>query len=275
MLRYLVLIPVIVSLLFGCAGPSHGPNGAKLSQAMKKASDTHRGDRTIETPYGDQPTIDSDINGPGSRSSKAEKNQNQVPSHPHTGQELNGKAASGPENSLTLGFAAGTGIMKSDDLEPLYYFDISLGGYLKKKHQIELFLGFGYAQVRESGPLGSSIDDGVDLFSIGARYKYFFTPRYTFLGCYLTAGLAYDWMGWSYKNDIEVDGRSIGSDWLSGIEVFAGVGFNLAQTRHYHFGVEVLPAYVLWPYNTNEGFSNDVFDNLAMMKLRFVVTWLD
>jgi hypothetical protein len=147
-----------------------------------------------------------------------------------------------------------------------------------------LFLGLGYAQVHENGPLDSSIDDGVDIFSIGARYKYFFTPRYTFLGCtprytflgcYLTVGLAYDWMGWSYKHDIEVDGRSIDSDWLGGIEVFAGMGFNLAQTRHYHFGVEVLPAYVLWSGTTNEGFSNDVFDNLAMMKLRFVVTWLN
>jgi hypothetical protein len=251
MTRYLVLIPVIVPLLFGCAGPSHGPNGAKLSQAMGKASDTYHGDRTIETPYGDQPTLDSDINDSGSRPSKPENNQNQTPSPPHTPQESNGRAASGPENGLTLGFAAGTGIMKSDDLEPLYHFDISLGGYLKKKQQIELFLGFGYAQVHENGPLDSSIDDGVDIFSIGARYKYFFTPRYTFLGCtprytflgcYLTVGLAYDWMGWSYKHDIEVDGRSIDSDWLGGIEVFAGMGFNLAQTRHYHFGVEVLPA---------------------------------
>jgi hypothetical protein len=79
---------------------------------------------------------------------------------------------------------------------------------------------------------------------------------------------------WSYENDILVDDRIVGSDGLYGFELLVGMGFNLAQFTNCQLGVELLPSIVMWDAYTDEGFDNDVFGTLFMLKLRFTMSYL-
>jgi hypothetical protein len=79
---------------------------------------------------------------------------------------------------------------------------------------------------------------------------------------------------WSYENGILVDDRTVNDDGLYGYEFFGGIGFNLVQFNKYHIGMEVFPSIVLWQAYTDEGFDNDVFGTLFMLKLRFTMSYL-
>lgn len=71
-----------------------------------------------------------------------------------------------------------------------------------------------------------------------------------------------------------MDDRTVSGDGLYGYEFFGGMGLNLAQFNHYQLGVELLPSVVLWQAYTDEGFDNDVFGTLVMLKLRFTTSYL-
>lgn len=263
-----ILILICSLALFGCSSHRHRPHGGKLSEAMEKASDTYPGERNIDTPHGEAHPHDFSIRAPMDTQSLEPRTSGQI--------DVPGpdKSVAKSQQGLIFSLAGGAGLFKSDDFHPLTHFDLSLGVYVTERHRWELYAGFGWAQVDKSDTLENAIDGGISKLSLGLRYKYFTTPRYTFLGHYLIVGAGYTDMLWRYRNDIQVDGRTIGSDSIGGVEVFAGMGFHLMQTRHFQFGVEVLPSAILWFPYTREGFDNDIFGNPMMLKLRCTVSFL-
>lgn len=259
----LFLFLILSSLLIGCAGPqyeSRESRGVWLSDAMDKASDAHKGDRNINAPHWTTPENNS---APGLIPS---------PDPAERPVAVNDKPAD--TNPFVFGLAGGVGFLKSAHFDPLTFLEISTGKYLDEKNQLDIYAGFGWAPVSKTDDLERSIKDGVNIFSLGMRYKHFFTPQYTFLGAYLTLGAAYTRMCWQYKNSITIDDSEIGSDSLDGYDFFAGVGFNLAQIKHFQIGLEVLPSVTLWNSTTSNGFSNDVFDSFFMIKLKFTLNLL-
>lgn len=286
------LLPFILTLslaLTGCATHRHRPHGGKLSEAMEKSSDTYEGERRIETPHGHHepylppPTRYNHVQPspappeeviiepePEPSGTEEEMIIESEPEPSGTGMEQKERAGPG----MTFCMAGGVGLFKSDDFHPLSHFDLSVGAYDKEHHRFELYAGLGWAQVDKSEDLDAAINDGITILSFGLRYKYFTTPTYTFLGHYITMGAGYTRMFWRYRNEIEVDDRTIGSDSIEGLEVFAGMGLHLAQTRHFQFGLEVLPGAIIWSPTTTEGFDNDVFSNPLMLKLRATISFL-
>ena len=144
--------------------------------------------------------------------------------------------------------AGGTGVLKSDDFFGLSHFNLALGTYPQGQHYLELFAGFSWAPVQEISLLSESLDGGVTLLQIGLGYKYYTSPRHTFMSLYICAGLGYTYMAWSYKNpfeamayddyDNEIGMETISGDGLSGFEIYTGLGLNLIQTESFQLGGE-------------------------------------
>lgn len=261
---YLILTVLLLPLAVGCAGPSHRPHHTGLSKAMEKASDDYKGDRKIETDAEPAPWFDSLADDEDAPEMPAPE------SAPPIDTTTRG---TGNRQTGVIGLSAGYGIIEADGIYQLNHIDVSLGGYIDEKNRLEGFAGYGYALIDETSELDKSIKDA-SLLYIGARYKHFTTPRYTFLGHYFTAGLAYSKLFWTYENTLYVDGREIDRDNLEGLELFAGMGLHLAQTEHFQLGLEILPSMTLWSAYTDEGFDNDVFGPLYMLKLRLTLSFL-
>ncbi len=256
-----IVLLLIIFMAAGCAGHrQRSPHGTKLSKAMKKSSDEYKAERTIDTD-----------------DTQPDRPQFKPLLHPSMPDESAPEKASGEKiQSDTIGVAGlniGTGSFEGNDFYRLHHADLSFGFYFKEKRRWEAFVGLGQLMVDETAELDKSIDD-VWLYSIGLRYKRYTTPDHTFLGHYFTFGLSYDYLHWSYENDILVDDRTVGGDGLYGYQFFGGMGFNLAQFNNYQLGVELLPSVVLWQAYTDEGFDNDVFGTLFMLKLRFTASYL-
>ncbi len=264
--RMLIMILVLIPILFGCANHRHErrPHGARLSEAMQKASDDYQGKREIESPA---PSSFHDEQTP-----MVQRVERQTATPPAM-DEKTPQAKTG--QSSLFGIAGGVGAIKTDGLYELNHFDISLGSYMDDRQRLEGYAGFGWALIDETDELNNAIDNGVGLFNLGLRYKYFTTRRHTFLGHYLTCGLAYSLMFWDYENAISLDGETIHSDNLEGFELYAGMGFHLAQTKNFQIGVEVLPSIILWENTTYKGFDNDVFDTFYMLKVRLTFSLLN
>jgi hypothetical protein len=148
-----------------------------------------------------------------------------------------------------------------------------VGGYLDERQRLEGFAGAGYPLIDEAADLDRSIDD-IWLVNFGVRYKFFTTPRHTFLGHYFTVGLAYSQLHWSYENPIQLDNETIRRDDLEGLELFAGMGLHLAQTERFQLGLEVLPSMTLWAAHTAQGFDNDVFGDFYTLEVRLTTSFL-
>ncbi len=269
MLKHMIIALLLIAAPFiGCAGHKERPHGAKLSEAMEKASSEHTGDRKIETqqhtethhhePHSHASIPPDDVASPDMATSQTNESINSSPQHSQT--------------VFTL--SAGTGNMSDDNLDALKQLDLSIGFQEKDKHRFDIYLGYGWISPASSGILKSAIDGNAHLATVGLRYKAFFTPSHTLLGVYLTAGIAWDWLYWQYENEIEADGRPVDSDSLSGGELFVGAGLNVVQTKNVQIGVEAVPTFIWLPDYTDEGFENDFFDDNLVLKLRVSLSWL-
>lgn len=268
-IRLLLILSAIV-FAFGCAGPGrHLSHPTKLSKAMEKASDDYHGSRNIQTdsqPHSyDPPQLrhEEPCHSPPER----------VPppsSSPESAASPSSKEGAQPS---VFGLTAGYGFINGEDIYRIDHLDISAGGYLDANQRVEGFIGIGYPLIDETAELNRSVD-GIWLSTIGLRYKYFTTPRYTFLGHYFTAGAAYTSLRWTYENPIQAGDKQIKNDALEGLELFVGMGLNLAQTENFQLGLEILPSVILWNGDTSEGFDNDVFGDFYALKLRLTLSYL-
>jgi hypothetical protein len=265
---YLLSVLLLTTCMaFGCAVTGQRRSRhARLSEAMEKASDNHSGDRRIETatrrPYEPRPhRIDA-------------------PHRLHDRETLETASPAAPlpspgkeKEPWLIGLSAGYGVIRGDDIYQLNQVDLSVGGYLDEHQRLEGFVGIGYPLIDETADLNSSIDD-IWFVNLGGCYKYFTTPRHTFLGHYFIVGLAFTQLYWSYENAIQLDDETIRNDSLQGLELFAGMGLNLAQTERFQLGLEALPSMTLWESQTDKGFDNDVFGNFYTVKVRLTASLL-
>ncbi len=135
---------------------------------------------------------------------------------------------------------------------------------MTKDVRVDLEAEGAWAPIQTTNGLSNSID-GVALFGLDLRADWFITPPYTFLGLYLFGGMGYHYMGWSYRNPIIANdgtGDVIASDGIEGLNIFAGAGFNLVQTRGFQLGIEARPGIALWIGQTDQGYTNNTFSPL-------------
>lgn len=282
----LILCLLIISglILQSCFGTNKNRRGS-LSDAMEESSDEHKGERKVDTePDPDYDEDDDPIDvvdvAVGTAAFLSADSMAVDPPPTHSSVYDSNVVIEDPKTPW-LTIAGGTGVLKENDFYGLNHFNLALGTFIKGRHYVELAAGFSLAPVQETSLLSESLEDGVYLLQIGLGYKFYVTPKHTFMGFYLCAGLGYAYMRWSYKNPFEAMAydeygdelgmETISSDGVSGFEMYTGLGLNVIQTEGFQLGGEVLPGFIAWGGQTSEGFDNDVFDTFYYTKLKFFV----
>jgi hypothetical protein len=267
----LFLLCLVPLFLAACTGSSRS-NGARLSDAMQKASDDNTGDRTVAT----RPIYqDNDSSG----SLLGEFLGAITVVRDSTSESLNAapvvkeKSSDVPTQPTWLSLAGGSGVVNSDAIYGLNHIEARLSGYLSQRTRIALIGGIDWSPVQTTSNLSRSLDGGILILNGRAQFNWYTTPQHTFLGQYFFLGGGYNYMMWQYRNSIRVAGRSVGSDALDGVEFFGGVGLNLIQTKHFQLGGEVTPGIMLWFPTTSEGFANDVFSAFPYTKFTMVMSF--
>lgn len=290
-----LMMLLIMALLPGCSSSGANRRG-KLSDAVGKASDKHQGDRKAETKPAPNRETEDDGETETVPAKPAGKASVKTASPPDSGVAANRPnveeaTPAGKDTSMDSIFARpswfslsfGKALTTQDGFAGLNQFNFMFGGYSSQRGRVEAVIGVGWAPVDEGSELRNSLEDNVIILSIGVAGKYYFTPRHTFLGNYFLGGLSLNLMLWKYKNPIEADvyddygnvtgTEEIDSDHIGGLDIYLGIGFNLAQTRRFQLGVEAVPGILLWGIQTHEGFDNDVFKAAAYAKLKVVVNF--
>ena len=276
----LVLCLLIVSglILGSCSGTQKHRRG-KLSDAMEKSSDEHEGERKVDT----QPDPEDEDDEGEFVVGIVSETSAYVTTDSSSVNSTEFQSVDFIEERKRSWFtiAGGTGLLREEDFYGFNHFNLALGAFFAERHYLELLAGIGSAPVQETSLLSESLDDCVLLLNLGAGYKYYTTPRHTFMGLYICAGLGYAYMRWSYKNPFEAMAydeygnelgmETISSDGVSGFELYAGLGLNIVQTEGFQFGGEVLPGFIAWGGETSEGFDNDVFDTFYYTKLKVFI----
>ena len=253
---------IIVLLLISCAGHDrYEPRRGSLKEGMEKASDDYEGERKVKTEYewvDDEPEI--------------------VVIYEETDEEKYQEdeyiGFSNEVDRFWSNVKFSTGLVKSEHFYGFHQFNLGVGGYIKEKNWFNFYVGYAHSPIQETSELHKSIDGGVHLLNIGFEWKYFTTPKYTFLGNYLLLGSALDYMCWEYKNVLEDQyGDIIKSDCLGGVEFYTGIGFNLINPYKVKLGIEISPGVILWGGNTAEGFDNDLFDPFLYLKFKIILNF--
>jgi len=284
-----------MALLLNCSGSGANRRG-KLSDAVEKSSDKHQGDRKTETKPAPAQEGGETVEMGAVPAKPAGKARVKTASPPDSGVAANRPnveeaTPAGKDTSMDSIFARpswfslsfGKALTTQDGFAGLNQFNFMFGGYNSQRGRVEAVIGVGWAPVEEGSELRNSLEDNVIILSIGVAGKYYFTPQHTFLGSFLLGGLSYNRMFWGYKNAITADvyddygnvtgTEEIDSDDIGGLDIYLGIGFNLAQTRRFQLGVEAVPGILLWGIQTHEGFDNDVFKAAAYAKLKVVVNF--
>lgn len=262
--------------LAGCFG-SEPPQRGKLSEAVEKASDDNDGDRKVSTPpsrsSGD---VDDAISAIGVIASLFRRDTNDTPPQRtvrivHSAQESTMPASPDTTSIFEGGWISitgGVGATPSDAFATASTFGAYLGGSVGERGRIDVFVGFDRLPIDETSALIRSLNDDLVVTRIGIQYRYMVTPPHTALGFYLVGGGGFSYMGWTYRNAITSGTESIGDDAIDGLELYTGVGVNFLQTSRVQLGLEALPGVTIWSSETKRGFENDVFEDLAFVRLR-------
>ena len=179
------------------------------------------------------------------------------------------------------GLLAGLGLLSSNEFYGQRTIGVFLTGDLEAGVTTELQASITTAPLQRTSSLSHSIDNGVLMLNLNARFRIPTTPAHTFIGQYFVLGLGGTWMNWTYKNPIiaptynaagaHIGDETITSDQLKGLTLFGGFGLVLTQTLPVHVIVEMTPGVLTWTGPTKEGFDNDLFANFAYLQFQLKV----
>ncbi|HUU44271.1 MAG TPA: hypothetical protein VM118_00950 [Acidobacteriota bacterium] len=260
-----VVAVLILGFTVGCSGSSNTRRGS-LSDAMDEASD----ENNDKYPKADTESDDRDDTDDEERP-LIESIPLTVSADYWTPDTTSEADAELEEfRAEHFGFAFGAGPLRGDDFYGFRHGMFTVGGFISERVKLEARAAGVNVPIQKTSYLSKSLEDGVALLQLGAAVKFFTTPQHTFMGQYFVAGLNWTYMGWDYKNPISVGDETIETDWLKGLDLYVGLGWNLIQADPFRLGLEATPGLIFWTGTTSEGFDNDVFDTFYYV--RFGVT---
>lgn len=175
-----------------------------------------------------------------------------------------------------LRFAGGISATGGDDYFKKHnHGDLAIGFYSdgNSYSSSELYIGFSRVDMNENSSIHNSIKSEPVILEIGIKGYGFGTQRNAFLGPYAVAGISYSQLFWEYRRYVKgMDGYIINSDSVPGLGFCVGIGMILGQNKHFEVGSEILGNIIYWGPKTYEGFENDVFDSICVIKYRVNIT---
>jgi hypothetical protein len=133
---------------------------------------------------------------------------------------------------------------------------------------VKLYLGgfYGHGDFGRAGisaALDELTEEGLEL---GVRL--YLTPDHTLLGSYFKLGGRIGSMDWKYREPEEITTPEGGvtrvtEDYVFMGGPFVGAGLSILQTRHLHLGTSVMTGIRFTRGETDQGFVNDVFQDVG------------
>ncbi len=127
-----------------------------------------------------------------------------------------------------FGIALGTGLIEGSDYSGLYHLNLMYGSFISDLSEGQILGGIGKAVSTDKS------DKDVLWVNMGFNYKWFTTPKYTFLGQYFLIGIKFNW------------GISNEFDSMKGVDLNTALGLNIVQTSVVKIGGEISPGVTFW-----------------------------
>jgi hypothetical protein len=196
-----IFISTLLLLTLTSCSPSTRRAG-NLSDAMDKASDDYKGERKVEAVVEtEEPEY-----------IPADSTFIEFEQHGESGED--GK----PLKDLWLGLKFGTGVMNTESFYGLTSFALTGNQFIADKNSLSFDLGLEYSPLQttrttefdpEEDKIVKALEGGVITLFAGMNFRYYTTPKHTFIGNYFSAGAGVKSMFWSYKNPIEISEYSV------------------------------------------------------------------
>ena len=120
----------------------------------------------------------------------------------------------------------------------------------------------------QPGSLPDRAINNISMFETGMEYRRYLTPGHVFISPYLSASLAYQLLGWNYRNPVYVNGDKIQSDSLEAVGGYAGFGVAFNRNSHLSFFGEAGFGGTGFMPQTTRGFDNDVFSDFSYFTVK-------
>lgn len=248
--RFIVLSLLVGALMFlaSCVTTSMEDCGS-LSDAMEKARDDYPDEREVPSEPKDDPWDSEDEDR--QEQDRDEENDEYI------------YAAS--ESPMYVGSRGGNALYSYPYFDSLFDAEL-LFGTGADKGELLFFGGIKAVTAREDSDIKESIDDGVIFLRGGVEGRFYPLPEWTVFSPYLLAQAGGLYMYWSFKNPLEAGSETIASDSVGGMFLAAGAGVNLVNTEGFRLGAAWIPEIYLFYSETQEGFTNDVFDSYSTVR---------
>lgn len=245
-----LLIFLLSLLLQGC-GTTEPMKRGKLSDAMGKASNTHKGARTVD-PVPDETAMQDSHQ----QHVMSDSSQNTVAStHAQDDEEMTPGRRFG-----SIGLSYGKGLIEGKKYLTHDSYQLSVGSTEAGKWRHALLLGTESIRVNPSSSLYDSVRPNLRVFSFLIKGEYSFFSQAAPVRPYLMLGAGGAHMIWRYNNGISTyDGATIYFDGVSGLTLQTGVGVSATMMRFLRISAEFTPRVHLWSDTTSEDFDNDYF----------------
>lgn len=266
--RLLVSVAVASVFLASCMSSPDRYRGS-LSDGMDKARDDNEGSRSVP----DYPMDDDDDDGdwfwgihvtddPDDSEDGYESDDDEQYVPPETPVVFDGYAA----DRISFGFRGASNLASSEDWSAPFDGDFLVGVSTEEAALIG-YLGLRVMEPGESTPFAASIEDSAGLLRIGAQFRWYPLGFQTYMSPLVDFSIGGFTMGWTYRNALTAGNDTITGDSLGGLHVSVGAGVSLARWERAEFSVRIVPEAYLFSDMTDEGFVNDFFSPLGVVKL--------
>jgi hypothetical protein len=248
--RFIVISFLIGALMFlaSCMTTST-EDRESLSDAMEKARDDYPDEREVPSEPKDDPWGSEDED-------RHEQDRDE---------ETDEYIYAASESPMYVGSRGGNALYSNPYFDSLFDAELIFGTGADKG-ELLFFGGIKAVTAREDSDIKESIDDGVLFLRGGVEGRFYPLPEWTVFSPYLLAQAGGLYMYWSFKNPLEAGSETITSDSVGGMFLAAGAGVNLVNTEGFRLGAAWIPEIYLFYSETQEGFTNDVFDSYSTVR---------
>jgi hypothetical protein len=173
-----------------------------------------------------------------------------------------------------LGAVAGFGMPASNDFGGYSLAGPQVGFFPFERTRFDAAFLRGGTNFSQASGLNQSFRREYEL-AVDVSGRYYLTPEHTSVGVYPVAGVQAGVLNWDYASPVLIDDyglSSVTSDHMLYVSPYVGLGTSLVQTRHFHFGIQLVGGMRIYDTHTVEGLQNDLFKDEAFLQLRFEMT---
>jgi hypothetical protein len=186
------------------------------------------------------------------------------------------EAPSAGSAGLVLGLVTGGGSLGGTSYDGYGMIGIDVGGYLSKRLRVDLIGSVGGVNFTGQSVAGQSFQNEFEL-ALDFTTRYYVTPPHTFTAFYPIGGVRLGTLFWDFAKPITItengQDREIQDDQVGFLSFYGGAGVAFMQIRHLHVGANLTSGLRIYSWQTEQGFSNDLFPATGFFQLLFETTY--